>query len=136
MKSIKINQKENKITAFINPAIYPLEAIYGTTYLFLDKMYVFLEEKGKNQIIVSLKGKEKLTEKNLNELAGEFYNELLNCALRNKISKNNQKLREYIVIKALTSASWKNPNPKIEKKEKWNKDTIGMALPWKEKYKS
>jgi His-Xaa-Ser system protein HxsD len=132
----KINKEENKIVVSVNPEIYPLEAIYGAAYVFLDKAYLFLDGNPKNQVMVTIKGKGKLNKKQLKDLAGEFYNELLNCALRDKISQANQKIRELIVARALFSAQ-EFPEEKVEKKpkkEKWEKDTLGIALPWEEKY--
>ena len=138
MEKFKINQKENKIVVPVNPQLYSLEAIYGASYIFLDRAYLFLDGNPKSQVMVTLKGKERLNKKQLKDLAGEFYNELLNCALRNQISKNNQKIREYIVARALFSTTEeKKAKKEIEKeteKEEWQKDTLGIALPWEEKY--
>ena len=136
MPKFKLIQKENKIIIPVNSQLYPLEAIYGASYIFLDRAYLFLEGNPRNRVMVTLKGKENLNKKQLKDLAGEFYNELLNCALRNKISKNNQKIREYIVARALFSAQ-EPPQKEIKKeikKEEWQKDTLGIALPWEEKY--
>lgn len=96
--------KENKIIVLVDPKLYSLEAVYGAAYAFLDKAYIYLEEGPKSKIQISLKGKEKLTEKESEALKGEFLNELLNFSLRDKISKNNKKIREYIVARTLTSS--------------------------------
>ena len=138
MLKFKIKQKENKIIIPVNSQLYPLEAIYGAAYVFLDRAYLFLDGNPKGQIVVSLGGKEKLTKKQLKDLAGEFCNELLNYALRDKISKNNQKIREYIVARALLSTEKEAPKKETKKelpKEEWQKDTLGIALPWEEKYR-
>ena len=139
MTKFKLNQKENKIVVPVNPQLYSLEAIYGAAYVFLDRAYLFLDGNPKSQVMVTLKGKERLNKKQLKDLAGEFYNELLNCALRNQISKNNQKIREYIVARALFSTTEekkaKKEIKKETKKEEWQKDTLGIAIPWEEKYK-
>jgi len=138
-KGIKMSKKKNQLLISLNPKIYPLEAVYGACYVFIDRAYLFLDGNPKSQVMVTLKGKERLNKKQLKDLAGEFYNELLNCALRDKISKNNQKIREYIVARALFSTTEeKKAKKEIEKeteKEEWQKDTLGIALPWEEKYK-
>lgn len=140
MLKFKISKEKSKIVISVNPRLYPLGAIYGAAYVFLDRAYLFLDGNPKSQVIVSLKGKQKLTTEQLKGLAGEFYNELLNCALRDKISQNNQKIREFIIARALFSAQG-FPEEKIKKgpekpkKEEWQKDTLGIALPWEEKYK-
>jgi len=126
--NFKSKVSKNQIIIKVNPKIYPLEAIYGAAYVFLDRAYLFLDGNPEKEVIVTLKGKEKMTERKLKNLAGEFYNELLNCALRQKISQNNQKIREYIVSQALLSAI------EEEKEEEWQKDPLGIAVPWEEKY--
>lgn len=131
----KINPSKNQIIFFLNSKVYPLEAVYSTAYIFLDKAYVFLDGHPKKEIIVYLKGKDKLSRKKLAALRGEFHNELLNYLLRVKIAKSNKKIREFIVGTALVSAlplpsqSIKSPTgPSTE-------DPLGIAIPWEKKYK-
>lgn len=119
----------------LNSKIYPLEAILNTCYIFIDRAYIFLDSDSKrDQIKVSIKGKHRLSEKQLESLHGEFMNELLHCALRYTVSKNNKKIREYIIGRALYSAL---PVPELtSSKEKLDylEDPLGIALPWEEKY--
>lgn len=124
--------KGNEITIAVNPLLYPIEAIYGAAYVFLDKAYLFLDGDPKKSVIVRIRGKEKITPRQLKDLAGEFYNEILSFALRNQISKNNQKIREMIIARALfTPPTAKNePSPKRE----WKEDKLGLALPWEQRY--
>lgn len=156
---IDMAKKENKTIILINPKLYSLEAVYGAAYAFLDKAYIYLEQGPKAKIQVNLKGKEKLTKKGLEALKGEFLNELLNFSLREKISKSNKKIREYIVARALVSVSqqegspergeeplcedpskiiipWRNEKQKKHPEEKpvWKKDPQGIAVPWEEKH--
>jgi len=129
-EKIELKRNQNRILVKINPKLYPLEAVYGTCYVFLDRAYVFLDGDPKKEIKVYLKGKKKLTSQELEGLAGEFSNELLNYALRNEISKRNQKIREYIVGQALFAA---NPE-EFEESEDFEKDPLGIAIPWEEKH--
>ncbi len=136
---MKINEKENKITIPVDSKVYNLDAVYGASYVFVDRAYIFLEEK-KNKILVNIKGKKKLTPKKLEEMGGEFLNELLNAGLRNQISKNNKKLREYIAGMVLFSASKSGSSSSSagseiqEEKEGWLDDPLGIAVPWEEKF--
>jgi His-Xaa-Ser system protein HxsD len=159
-----MKNKENKIVVFLNLKLYSLEAIYGAAYVFLDRAYVYLEEAPKSKVKVTLRSKNRLAEKGLDGLKDEFLNELLNFSLREQISKSNKKIREYIVARALSSASatimpgrkpmgqedtqgrklsegvipWTRERFKEQpagKKEKiWGKDPMGIAVPWEEKY--
>jgi len=126
--------KNTKIL-LIDSKLYSLESIYGAAYAFLDKAYIFLESGPKSKIKINFKGKGRLSEKKLNNLQGEFLNELLNFSLREQISKRNKKIREYIVARALISAlPSRNTLSPTSKEKIWEKDPLGIAVPWEEKY--
>ncbi len=136
----EINSKENQIIFRLNTKTYPLEAIYSTAYVFLDRAYIFLDGDPKKEIVVYLKGKEKLNSQELENLKGEFCNELLNYLLRKEIAKANQKIREIIIGAALISAL---PNPESLIKESvltqkngtsqvsYKEDPFGIRENWK-----
>lgn len=139
----EIYPKENQITFWLNTKTYPLEAIYSTAYVFLDRAYIYLDGDPTQEIVVSLKGKEKLNKKQLEGLEGEFQNELLNYLLRVEIARHNQKIREYIVAAALISSLPADLLTKSFQKEgeiaakdieDWQKDPLGIAIHWEEKY--
>jgi len=135
----KINSKNNQIVFWLNSQTYPLEVIYSTAYVFLDRAYVYLDGDPKKEIVVSLKGKEKLNKKQLAGLKGEFCNELLNYLLRVEITKRNQKVRDFIVGTALVSALPRELLTQPSKVETsmdgdWKEDPLGIAVPWEEKY--
>jgi His-Xaa-Ser system protein HxsD len=123
----------------LDSKIYPTEAILNACYAFIDRAYIFLDSNSKAEdIIVSFKGKGRPSGKHLDMLRGEFMNELLHCALRCRISKENKKIREYIIGRALYSAS---PSLKEEillgsssKEPDYKNDSLGIAVPWEEKY--
>jgi His-Xaa-Ser system protein HxsD len=150
-RGTKISEKKSKITIKIAPRIYPLEVIYGAAYSFVDRAYIDIGGNPKRQVLVTLAGKEDLSRKELERLAGEFRNELLNYALRRAISQNNKELREYIVSRALFSSVVpaeeefglvKKKIQEAEKKDRAKKikkgdfidDPFGIAVPWEEKY--
>lgn len=123
----------------LNSKIYPLEAILNACYSFIDRAYIFLDSNSKAEnIYVFLKGKGKSSEGRQAVLRGEFMNELLHCVLRQRISRENKKIREYIIGRALYSAS---PSLKEEaflgkgsKGPDYKSDTLGIAVPWEEKF--
>ena len=119
----------------LNTKIYPLEAILNTCYTFIDRAYIFLESNSKlNQIKVSFKGKKKLSSEKLNILQGEFMNELLYCALRYIVSKNNKKIRECIIGRALYSVLPLSDLVSSAEKLDYQEDPLGIAKTWEEKY--
>jgi His-Xaa-Ser system protein HxsD len=105
---------ENEITFSLNTKIYTQDIIYKTCYVFIDRMYIHLDQPEKNIITASLKGKRELNQGELGKLEGEFLNEILNIKLREEISRKNGKILEYIVGGAINAA--------IEKKEDSSKD--------------
>lgn len=134
-KSIKITKKKNEIIISLNPEIYPLEAVYGACYVFIDRAYLFLEGNPEKEIKVFIKGKEGLNSKKLEKIAGEFKNEILNYTLRLSIAKNTRKIRETIVERALFSALPHKEIATEEEEEKaFEEDPLGIAVPWEEKY--
>ncbi len=134
-KNLKIEKKKNQLLISLNPKIYPLEVIYGTCYVFIDRAYLFLDGNPEKEIKVFIKGKEELNSKELERLAGEFKNELLNYTLRLSIAKNTKKIRETIVERALFSAL---PHKEMIAGEEGEKaveeDPLEIAIPWEEKY--
>ena len=133
MLRYKVERNKNQIKVLVNPKLYPLEAVYGAAYVFLDKAYLLLNGDPQKEIIVQIKSKKKINQKGLKNLADDFLNELLNYGLRYRISKNNKKIREYIIGTALLSASGEDLEEKT--KEDWQTDPLGIAVPWEEKYK-
>jgi len=133
---MKIAKKKNELVISLNPKIYPLEAIYGACYVFIDRAYLFLDGYPKKEIKVSIMGKQELKLKDLEKIAGEFKNELLNYTLRLSIAKNTRKIRETIVERALFSALPRDEEIALEKEDKtFEEDPLGIAVPWEEKYK-
>jgi len=131
----KSMKKNRQITIGVDLKVYPLEAVYVTSYVFLDKAYIFLDSENKNKIRVSLKPKSDSLRKSPDVIKREFMDELLNNTLRYSISNRNSKIREYIVKEALFfSQPQKGIDALITKEEDWKEDPLEIAIPWEEKY--
>jgi His-Xaa-Ser system protein HxsD len=87
----------------LDTRIYPTQAIQAAAYTFTDRAFVRIAQDGADAVAIRFKAK--TNAKDLVRLSDEFHNELLHEALRLKVSAANQKLREYIVTKALVSAA-------------------------------
>ncbi|MDP3043534.1 MAG: His-Xaa-Ser system protein HxsD [bacterium] len=131
----QINSPKNQITFFLDSKLYPIEAIYGAAYVFIDRAYIFLDGDPQKEIIICLKGKKKMNFKELEGLQGEFYNELLNYLLRVKIAKRNKKVRDFIVGTALVSGSNIFDSSPDGSDNDYLDDPLGIAVPWEDKYK-
>ncbi len=88
----------------IDERIYPLEAVQNAAYAFTDRAYVRVEPAGTGRLSVVLAFKDSCAPAVRDEVRGEFDNELVHQALRLRVSAANQKIREFIVTKALVSA--------------------------------
>ena len=133
MKKIKTKINKNQVIFYLSVKIYPLEAIYGAAYVFLDRAYLFLDSCSEKKIAVFLKGKNKLSRKQLEALKGDFLNELLNYAFRIKLSRDSRKLREFIVGQALVSA-YGDDEVVQENEIGYKDDPLGIAVSWEDKY--
>ena len=133
MKKIKTKINKNQVIFYLSVKIYSLEAIYGAAYVFIDRAYLFLDSCSEKKIAVFLKGKNKLSRKQLEALKGDFLNELLDYAFRIKLSRNSRKLREFIVGQALVSA-YGDDEVVQENEIGYKDDPLGIAVSWEDKY--
>jgi len=125
------NIKKDSVELKLETKIYPLEAIYSTCYVFIDRAYLFLDGNPKKEVRVIIKGKKNLSKKQLQQLAGEFLNELLSATLRMNLDKYSRKIRDYVVERALSSALGQTGS---EEQVGYEDDPLGIAIPWEEKY--
>ncbi len=91
---------DRSLALLLDEALYPLDAIYGAAYLFVDRCYIFLDRPADKQVQVRFRTKSDSTEQDLEALAGEFANELLNQVLRLRISESTKSIREYTLARA------------------------------------
>ena len=126
---------ERRVSFTVDETIYPLDAIYGASYLFVDRCYVFLSRPADKQVEVRLKSREPASEDALDALAGEFANELLNQVLRQRVSESTAKIREYYMARAFFStpvqASIDDLLAELDAEE-LEEDDLEIAVPWEE----
>lgn len=88
----------------LDEKLYPLEAVQNAIYIFTDRAYVRVERSEPERLKVVMTVKADAAPSVPGALKGEFDNELIHQVLRQRISDSNQKIREFIVTKALISA--------------------------------
>lgn len=135
----------------VDTALYPMDAILGTAYVFVERCYVFLDRAGEAGVRVSLSPKDGTSEGAMRAVAGDFQNELLAQALRCRIAERHEKLRETIVARALFGAAPRleestsvepPPDPQAAldpqflpaEGDDYLEDPLGIAVPWEEKF--
>jgi His-Xaa-Ser system protein HxsD len=131
--------------------IYPLESVMSAAYVFTDRCYVLFDKLPGGGIKISLSPRPGTTDEGLQAIAGDFQNELLGQALRQRIAERHEKVREVIVARALFGAA-----PRISEEpdaaqpsdeqigveaqyvpqadDDYLEDPLGIAVPWEEKY--
>jgi His-Xaa-Ser system protein HxsD len=121
----------------LEESVYPLDAVYGACYLFLDKCFVFLSRPKPGTVGVRLTARDATTPAALDALAGEFANELLNQSLRLRLSQSTARIREYYTAAALRAAA---TTPSVDEllaeleSEELLEDPLEIMVPWEEKH--
>lgn len=127
---------ERSVTFDLQESVYPLDAIYGTAYVFIDRCYVFLARPSDGIVTVRLKTKEPSPDTAaLDALAGEFANELLNQAFRARLAESTGKIREMYVSRAFFTEPRATSIDAILAeldKEELNAGDVDVRVPWKE----
>jgi His-Xaa-Ser system protein HxsD len=127
----------DQIAFEVDESIYPLEAIYGACYLFLDRCFVFLSRPKAGEVRIQLTARAPTGAGDLDALAGEFANELLSQATRQSLSQATGRIREYYTAAALRSAT---AAPSVDdllaelESEDLLEDPLEIMVPWEEKH--
>ena len=129
--------EKNRAIIDLSVRLYPLDAVYGACYVFLDRCYIYLDEKEPKKVQVNLKPRDKKNKAELEALAGEFLNQLLHQALRLRIARQTSQVREMVVGRALLSAEpmgLAGEYDELFDSADYLDDPLGIAVPWEEKY--
>jgi His-Xaa-Ser system protein HxsD len=127
----------DRVSFEVDETVYPLEAIYGACYLFLEKCFVYLSRPRPQVVDVRLTSRESAKPAELEALAGEFANELLSQAVRLRLSQATARIREYYTAAALRAAA---SAPSIDdllaelESEELGEDPLEIMVPWEEKH--
>ncbi len=93
-----LEQSEEVVLLRVDTSLYARESLFRACYQFTDRCYLFLRPDGDQAIVVEIRRKQ--TSPAVNELVGEFSNELLNQQIRTEISRETRAIREMIVAQA------------------------------------
>jgi His-Xaa-Ser system protein HxsD len=125
---------ERRVVFVVDETLFPMDSIYGAAYRFVDRCWLHLRRPADRQVEVRLKAKGPTTVAELEALAGEFANELLNQVVRQRVGETNSKLREYVIARAFTTASARNSSidallAELDAEE-LAEDELQVAVPW------
>lgn len=113
--------KDGSITVSVNPKIYPLDVIFSAAYLFTDKNYIVLDGNPEEEVLVEIKPKEKT--ENVENIALEFNNELINYGAYAVQMARNAHTRLHILQKVLHTAGFVHHSHK--------ETSLKESKPWK-----
>ena len=99
----KFEELDGWIKVPVDLKVYPLQSVHSAGYVFMDRAHVRLEEEKKGLVAVWLKPKEDTQD--LQKLALEFSDELLNYAHYFSSLKVNAENMKILLQRALFSAS-------------------------------
>src|SRR5215475_1771334 len=104
--AMSVDLGEGAVTLTVDEAVYPLPAVYGAAYVFIDRCYVLIDRPQAGQYRVTLAAKKagKNVGSGLGALVEEFANELLSCAWRHQITTNNRTALEAVTAQTLAGA--------------------------------
>ena len=137
LEELVYSADDRRVSFVIDEDIYPRDAIYGAAYLFVDRCYLFLARPADKQVEVRLKPKDRdaASEADLEALAGEFGNELLNQLVRIRVGDATRDLREYYMARAFfgddTSSSIDALLAELDAEE-LEEDELEVAVPWEQ----
>ncbi len=137
MTEFATSDEANGVRITLDAALYPLEAVYGAAYVFIDRCYVRLERAGEGQVAVVLRPK-RAGAMATREAQGELENELLAQAWRLRILERNRDLIEQVTAQALSGAAGPPGLDELLAMDLGDatafEDPLGIAVSWEEKY--
>ena len=125
---------ERTVVLSVDETLFPLDAIYGASYLFIDRCFVFLHRDKDKHVSVRLRTRDEKNQ-SLEELAGEFANELLNQGMRFRVAESTSKIREYYMARAFGSHPAQSSIDALLAEldaEEMAEDELEIAVPWEE----
>lgn len=135
---VAVDAAEAAVHMHVDAALYPLQAVYGAAYVFLDRCYVFLDRPEPGRIRVTLTARGGQADAGaLRALIGEFANELLSCAWRHQITQDNRVLLETVTMQAVAGAMGApslDDLASFDFSDQGFDDPLGIAMSWEEKH--
>ncbi len=93
---------KSSLELVVDRSLYTDAVIFRTCYLFTDRCYLFLCLTAPGEISVAFRAKK--AQPDLDSVAGEFGNELVNQKIRAELAEETKLIRELIVTQAFAEA--------------------------------
>ena len=125
----------SSLILLLDEELYPRDAIYGACYLFIDRCFVFLERPEDRMVQVRLPSRKPDAGEDMEKLAGEFANELLNQVIRFRLGVSTSKIREYYMARAFASLPSHSSIDALLAEldaEELAEDDLEISVPWEQ----
>lgn len=145
---VEVDLHEATAVVQLDDSLYPLPAVQGAAYTFIDRCYVLLDRPAPGRLRVTLTTKEPPAPDASDEakaaraaalraLVGELANELLACAYRHQLSQDNRVLVETVTLQAMAGAMGPPSLADLADFDFTDEaldDPLGIAQSWEEKH--
>ncbi len=137
-----VDTANRSVRVEVDLGVHARDAVFGAAYVFIDRCYVWLDKAANGNLVVELRARGD-DDSALEDLAGEFGNELLAQSTRSAVYERSGDLIQAIVNRALvgagagggaTSALDLSELESLELDDEPFDDPLGIAMSWEEKY--
>lgn len=140
--AVTIDSAKRSVRIEVDLDVHGRDAVFGAAYVFIDRCYVWLDKTDDGNMIVQLSARGDDTA--LEDLAGEFGNELLAQSTRAAVYARSGDLIQAIVNRALVGAGAGGGTApaaldlseleSLELDDEPFDDPLGIAMSWEQKY--
>ena len=107
MKATFLQADGGGLLVEIDLCVYTLSALLRVAYRFTNRCYLHLQKKSER--VVEVRFLRKAAEPPLDQIAGEFCNELLDQSLREIVARESEPVRNLILAHALSRTPFVDP---------------------------
>ncbi len=135
---VQVDLREGSAVVELDSTLYPVPAVYGAVYTFLDRCYMLLDRPADGRLRVTLMThKPEPAVEDLRALVGELANELLACAYRQQLTQDNRVMVETVTMQAMAGALGAPSLTDLADFDFTDEaldDPLGIAQSWEEKH--
>ncbi|MCA9677088.1 MAG: hypothetical protein KC464_18830 [Myxococcales bacterium] len=129
---------QGSVHLLVQQELYPLDAIFAAAFTFINDCWVVVDRADAERLKVVLTPKAGgQSADDLQRWIGGFANELLSCAYRHRLARENRATVEAVTLQAMAGALGPPSLDELEDFDFSNEafeDPLGIAQSWEEKY--
>jgi His-Xaa-Ser system protein HxsD len=114
--------EDGQILLAVSSKLYDKTTLFRTCYVFTDRCYLYLSPGGEDDVHVYLKAKGNGLE--LEQVAGEFCNELIDQQVRQDLDRQTGEIRKLIVAQAFAEGDLLD---QVREQSDYKEDPLGIG---------